>query len=106
MFFLGTTLIVAPNILLTMFAFPEAHEIWVHLAGMLVLILGYYYLLAAKTNLTVFIQATVYGRLSVLAFFIGFVLFGLAEPNLILFGLVDAIGAVWTQLTLRSESQA
>lgn len=106
MIFLGGVLVVAPNFLLTLCGFPETNELWVREAGMLVLILAYYYFLSAKHNLTVFIQATVYGRFAVLGFFIGFVLFGLAEPKVIMFGFVDAFGAIWTQLSLRSESRS
>ena len=69
---------------------------------MLVLILGYYYSTAARNNLTPFIRATVYGRFSVLLFFIAFVALGWAPAILILFGVIDAAAAVWTAVSLRN----
>ena len=35
--------------------------------------------------------------------FIALVAFGLAEPMLILFGVADMLGAVWTALALRTS---
>lgn len=45
-------------------------------------------------------------RSSVIVFFGAFVLLGFVSPVLILFGLVDLLGAVWTALALRSERTA
>jgi len=49
-------------------------------------------------------QASVYGRFSVLIFFIAFVLLDFASPMLIVFGVVDALAATWTALALRAGS--
>jgi hypothetical protein len=38
----------------------------------------------------------------VILFFIAFVALDYAEPALLLFGVVDLLGAAWTQVTLRS----
>jgi hypothetical protein len=40
----------------------------------------------------------------VLLFFIAFVVAGLAPPTLILFGVIDLAGAIWTALALRGEA--
>ncbi len=106
MFVLGAVLVLVPNVLLSLFYFPETSEVWIRIVGMLVLILGFYYFQAAKNDLRSFSQATVYGRAAVLIFFIAFVLLDFAQPMLILFGAVDALAALWTQLSLRSEKQA
>ena len=68
---------------------------------MLVLLLGFYYLQAARTELTGFFRWTVYARSTVIIFFTVFVLLGYASPALILFGAVDLAGAIWTALSLR-----
>ena len=73
LFLVGTVLVVAPNFLLGLFGLPEAQEVWVRVVGMLALILGYYYSVAAKNELTPFIRASVYGRCSVILFFAVFV---------------------------------
>ena len=47
-------------------------------------------------------RLTVHGRASVIVFFIALVVLGLAEPVLIVFGIVDLLAAIWTALALRS----
>ncbi len=106
LFILGAVLVVIPSLLLNLFNLPGTGEIWVRVVGMLVFILGFYYFLAAKNELKLFFVATVYGRAAVLVFFIFFVLFDLAQPIIILFGTVDALAALWTHLSLRSEKIA
>jgi hypothetical protein len=102
LFILGAVLVVVPNTLLALFGLPETNEVWVRVVGMLVVILGYYYLTAARNELTAFLRATVYGRFAVLLFFVAFVVFGFAPPILILFGAIDAAAAGWTGMALRS----
>lgn len=103
LFALGGILVVAPNTLLAVFAFQLTSEVWIRVVGMLVLILGFYYLQAARHDLRPLILATVYGRTAVLMFFIAFVLLDLAPPVLIVFGAVDFAGAVWTALCRRAD---
>ena len=106
LFALGAILIFIPNVLLRLFHMPETDEVWIRVVGMLASIVGFYYFRAAKSELKAFFQATVYGRTSVFIFFIGFVAAGLAPPVLILFGFIDALAALWTQMSLRSEMQS
>ncbi len=106
LFALGIILIVIPNVLLSLFKVPETNEVWIRVVGMLVFILGFYYFQASKSEIKKFFQWTVYGRTAVLVFFIVFVLLDFAPPILILFGFIDAVAALWTQLSLRSEKQA
>jgi len=105
LFVLGIILIVIPNVLLKLFALPETNEVWIRVVGMLVFILGFYYFLASKSEIKKFFQWTVYGRTAVLVFFVVFVLLDFAPPILILFGFIDAVAALWTQLSLRSEKR-
>lgn len=105
LFILGIVLVVIPNTLLNLFTLPETNEVWIRAVGMLVFLLGYYYFQASRNEMKQFFQWTVYGRTAVLMFFIVFVLLDFAPPILILFGVVDAVAALWTQLSLRSEKQ-
>ncbi len=100
---MGLVLLLVPNLLLGLFAVPEAREVWIRVLGMLVMILGFYYLQAARNELRAFFWATVFGRSTVILFFTAFVLLEMAPPSLILFGAIDAAGAVWTGLCLRAE---
>jgi hypothetical protein len=106
LFVLGIILVVIPNNLLDIFSVPRTNEVWIRVVGMLVLILGFYYFQASRNEIKIFLQWTVYVRIAVLLFFIAFVILGFAPPILILFGFIDAIAALWTQLSLRSEKQA
>jgi hypothetical protein len=99
---LGLILLVVPNLLLAIFGIPETGEVWIRVVGMLAVILGYYYTQAARNDLTVFFRATVCGRTAVLLFFIAFVVLDLAPPILVVFGVIDAAGAIWTALCLRA----
>jgi hypothetical protein len=101
---LGVVLLIVPNLLLGLFGVPETNEVWVRVVGMLVLILGYYYMTAARNELTPMIRATVFGRCAVLVFFIAFVVEGFAPPILIVFGVIDAVAATWTFFALRADA--
>ena len=103
---LGVILMVIPNVLLAIFGLPATTEVWIRVMGMLVIILGYYYIRASKNEkeMISFYRWSVHARSSVIIFFIIFVLFGLVKPILILFGVVDLAGAIWTWKTLPSET--
>ena len=100
---LGTALMVMPNVFLSLFGMGATNEVWIRLLGVLVALLAFYYVQAARSELTEFLGWTVYTRASVIVFFALFVILGLAEPILILFGIVDLLGAIWTRLALRAS---
>ncbi len=102
---LGLFLLVLPNLLLQTFGLGSTSEPWIRVLGVVVAALGYYYLIAAKSNSTAFFAATVYGRTWLLLAFIALVFLGLAKPMLILFGVVDFAGAAWTWNSLRGEAR-
>ncbi len=98
---LGPGLLIAPALLLAPFGIAPPQEAWVRVAGMLALLIGAYYLLAAHHEFMPLVQASVVARFAVLGVFIGLVALVSAPPALILFGLVDAAAAAWTALLLR-----
>jgi len=98
---LGIMMIVVPNFLLKM-SRTSTTEVWIRVAGLLLLYLGFYYTQAARKEMTDFFRWTVYTRSTVVVFFAAFVLLGFAKPILIMFGVIDLLGAIWTGLTLRS----
>jgi hypothetical protein len=99
---LGLLLLLAPNLLLRVFGAPTTSEVWIRVTGMLVLCLSFYYVQAARSELTSFIRWTVWTRLTVIVYFAAFVLLASAPRALLLFGLVDLLAAVWTWLALRA----
>lgn len=102
----GITLLTIPNVLLGLFAIPETREIWVRVVGLLAAILGYYYVAAAAGNARPFFAASIRGRLAFCAGCVALVVLGGAPWTIILFGLADVAGAVWTGLALRREQTA
>lgn len=105
LFILGVWLLIAPNSMLNLFGMPDAEGVWVRVVGMLVLLLSFYYTSAARAEVTVFLQWTVYARLSVIVFFAAFVLAGLAPATMLAFGVVDVLAASWTQMSLRADAR-
>jgi hypothetical protein len=103
---LGASLILFPNVLLSWFGVPPTIEIWIRVVGMLVLLLGSYYLLAATSELRAFFRWSVPIRASVMIFFAVFVLLGLAPSMLLVFAAVDVLGAGWTWFALRGQTKA
>lgn len=99
----GLTLLIIPNVLLGLFGLTETSEVWIRVVGMLAFILGVYYITAARHALRPFFQMSVYLRASVLLFFAVFVGLGMVGAPLLLFGLVDLGGALWTLQALKKE---
>lgn len=107
LWFLCGSLLFAPNLMLSAFAMPQTNEVWLRVVGVLAGALGYYYLLAIRAGLQVFVRHTVFVRASILPIFSGLVLLAGAPPQLVLFALVDLAGALWTHFALRKDlSQA
>jgi uncharacterized membrane protein len=99
---LGLVLLVTPNTLGRFFGFPETHEVWIRVVGMLLLFVAFYFIQVVRKEWTDFFRWTVYTRSLVIVFFIAFVLLDLAPPVLVLFGVIDLLSALWTALALRS----
>jgi len=100
---LGLVLLAVPNALLEASFLSPTTEVWIRVVGMLILFLGFFYTQAARKELTDFIRWTMYPRSTVILFFAAFVLLGLARPPLLLFGVVDLFGAIWTGLAMRKS---
>lgn len=106
LFGLGLFLMLAPNTLMQAFGLPDVQDIWVRVVGMLMVLIGGYYSAAARSELTPFLQWTVYARSSVMVFFAAFVFTGLATNVLLLFGAIDLMAAIWTHVALKADAQA
>ena len=99
---IGFGFLVAPNMPLGLFGFPATIEPWIRVVGLLLLILAYYYIQTARNEMTDFFRYTVHGRSAVIVVFAVMVLLGLAQPMLIVFGVVDLLAAIWTASALRA----
>jgi hypothetical protein len=100
---LGLILLLVPNLILRVFGVPTTNEVWIRINGMLVICLSFYYVQAARSELTSFIRWTVWARVAVIFYFVAFVLLVAAPKALLLFGVIDLVAAVWTWLALKKD---
>jgi len=98
---LGFLLVFFPNPLLRLVKIAGTNEVWIHLAGMLLLFMGFFYVMAGRADLVPFFRWTLVTRCVAAFFVIGFVLVGWISPVIILFWLGDLAGALWTFIALR-----
>jgi hypothetical protein len=103
-FAVSTVLVVAPNVLLAVFGIAPTHEVWIRVVGVLAFNIGIYAWVCAGYRS--FLEASVYTRALVCASFVVFALLGLASPLIVLFGLVDLAGGVWTWVALKADARA
>lgn len=96
-------LLLIPNLMLGLFGLPATSEIWVRVVGIPLVLLGAYYFLAGRNDLVPFIRWSVPVRASVILFYLILVLTGMVTPTILMFGLVDLLGAAWTQLSIRAD---
>ncbi len=96
----GVGFVAIPNTVLSLFRLPATREPWVRILGFIIALLGVYYIVGGLYHLTALDWATVFGRFGVLVFLIMMVLLKQTKATVILFGIVDSGGAVWTLLTL------
>jgi hypothetical protein len=101
--FTGIGFFIVPNLVLPMFGLPETNEVWIRIMGMLVLFLGYYYFISARKELKEFFKITISVRLVAFFCILVLVLTKIAYPILIIFGIIDLVGAIWTIVALRKE---
>ena len=98
---LGGALLLIPNIPLPIFGLPQASEVWIRVAGMTVIFLGIFYLVAARYEYREIFVASVPIRFAVVGFFAAFIVAGYAPWNLLLFTPFDVLFAIWTLAELR-----
>jgi hypothetical protein len=103
LFALAAVLILIPNVLLSVFQLPETNEVWIRVVGVLVGCIAVYYHEMARQNLLPFLAMTVWVRIGVLLAFVGLWIAGVGPVQLILFGVLDAVAALWTKSFLKFE---
>ena len=99
----GLGFLLIPNVLLPLFGFPITTEVWIRVVGLIVLALALYHIHCARNNVIPFFQITVPGRIG---FAIGLVilfLMGFAGAGLVLFAILEILGAAWTWSALRKQ---
>ncbi len=104
-FGVGVGFIFMPMFILNTFGLSAGDDVWIRFVGLLGSIIGGYYLLIVRAKFDQFIPWTVAMRLYGAGFIVVIVFLGKLGPSMLLFGAIDAAGAVWTWLALRSSSK-
>lgn len=100
----GAGFFVAPSVVLPLLGLAAPTEVWIRVVGVLTAILGMYFVYCAQPDQRRFFQATVIARVMFFGGVASLVAVGLAPPLLVLFGLVDLLGAGWTIYALRATA--
>jgi hypothetical protein len=101
----GLSFVFIPNLILPLLGFSITTEVWIRVVGLLVAILGLYFLYSVRYHDRHFFRATVLARVVFCTGVIAFAVLGWGSPVLIVFGLIDVTGAGWTWLALRAEEK-
>ena len=104
-FAVGATLLLAPNVFLGVLGLPATDEVWIRLCGVLALVIGYFFVQSARVGHVPFYRWSIHVRIGVGLMFTALVVSGLGPPILLLFALVDALGAAWTATALRADTR-
>ena len=103
----GATLLVAPRLLLEVIrVVPVPGDVWVRLAGWALCALGFYYVMAARSELTAFFRWTVPVRIAQFLVFVLFFALSWVKPVLVVFSAFELACGLWTALALRAPSAA
>ena len=103
---LGLSALLLPDMIGEVMGFAHIDGAWPRVVGMVVCFLSYYYLTLARSEARAFFRATVAARATVPLFFGAFVAMGLERWTLILVGVPDLLGAIWTWSALRKDATA
>lgn len=103
---LGLALVLVPNLVMSAMRMPATSDVWIRVLGVTVINIGVFFWVAAQTEAMALLRASVVIRPLVLVWFAAFVALGLASPMLLVFGVIEAAGALWTWLALRADQRA
>ncbi len=100
------TLIATPNLLLSVLGLEQTGQAWLRVFGVVLVILAFYYVQAARQEITAFFEWTVWGRPLLPVGLVVLTALGLVPPILLVFGVIDLAGVAWTAAALRSQRAA
>lgn len=99
----GATLLIIPNVFLTVIGVANTDEVWIRLSGILLMALSVYYIVSAKYNLPIIFKVTTYIRCSIILFFSAFVYLQMMQPVMLVFAVIDFAGGAWTYFAMKKE---
>jgi hypothetical protein len=101
---LSVALVFFPGAFMDVLGTRVDGDAWIRIAGSLLAALAFYYLMAVREQDRKFFRWTVYGRVPVIVFFAALVAWGVAPPLLLVFGIIESAGGIWTALAVRNEN--
>ncbi len=99
----GTLLALIPGIFLPLVGVPAPANFWPRFLGIVFIVLGGFFLVAAKNNLGPFFRATIPARIFGWLGLSTLYLTGLGPKALLFFGMIDLIGAISTAVAMRKD---
>ena len=104
----GLGLVVAPAMVLGLLGFPAVATTdgWVRVVGVLAVCVGCYHIVAARNELSSYLRASVPVRIGFALGLGALVVAGFMPRALLLFAVIDLLGAVWTAWALRRPQAA
>ena len=97
----GAGFAAVPNALLDVLEQPSTDEPWIRVLGVIVCVLGAYYVAAAREGAVWFFWTTIAIRTLIPLAFGALVVLADAPALLMAFAMVDVLGALWTWAALR-----
>jgi hypothetical protein len=102
----GVGLTIAPNLVLAPLGIAPPTEVWIRVVGALALVVGYYYWACGTAGVVEFFRASVRGRIAFAGLTVLLVALFAAPIQLLLFGIIDLLGAAWTVQGLRKAAKS
>ena len=99
----GATLLLIPNIFLSLIGVDTTSEVWIRLSGILLMALSVYYVVAARHELPIIFKVTACIRCTIMFFFSAFVYLDMMEPVMLIFSAIDFAGGAWTYLAMKKD---
>jgi hypothetical protein len=99
----GLLFVIIPENITSLMMLPPVPSGWARFIGLLALVIGSYDIYAGQANIKPLIKISVLIRLGFASGSILLYVFGQMPISIILLGGVDALGAVWTTMALKSE---
>ena len=102
----GAALLFQPDFTLQFLGFETTSEHWILMVALLMMGLGFYYIVLGVTEVKQFFIVSTIGRT---IFFLAssiFIVVGKAPISMLLFGVIDLLTAVWTVMAMYFDRKA
>jgi len=102
----GMALLFQPNLTLQFLGFEATFEHWILVVAWLMMALGFYYIVLGATEVKQFFIVSAGGRMLFFIASASLILLGKAPVNMLIFGVIDLITAVWTVVAMHFDKKA